>query len=147
VDVIHSAESATSPSHRLSLSSSWREDPIGLVPYDEAEFIIANLQMNSYLFYIHLLHALSAEAIVTGCDFVHCITPDTPDPYGMLKHTLVTQYTPPQIDNCYKLLDMLPLGNCHPLTLHSDIPALLPTDANILVNAIYFLTCFYASLL
>ncbi len=42
-----------------------------------------------------------------------------------------------QIDNCFKLLDMPPLSDLHPLTLHSDIIALLLTDANILVNAIF----------
>ena len=127
VDVIRSAESATSPSHRLSLSYLWREDQIGLVPYAKAEFVIANLQVTSYLCYIHLLCALSAKVIVTVCDYVRCITPNTLDAYGMLKHALMTRYTPPpQIDKCYKLLDMLPFGDCHPLTLHSDIQDPIP---------------------
>ncbi len=95
MDVIHSAESANSPSHRLSLSSLRREDQIGLVPYVKAEFAIATLQVISYLCYIHLLFALSAEVIVTVCDYVRCIIPDTPDAYGMLKYALMTQYTPP----------------------------------------------------
>jgi hypothetical protein len=43
---------------------------------------------------------------------------------------------PTQIDNCFKLLDIPPLGARHPLTLHY-IMALLSTDTNILVNAIY----------
>jgi hypothetical protein len=61
-----------------------------------------------------------------------------PDAYATLKSVFVTRYSLTQIDIYFKLLDLLPLSNLHPLTLHSDIIiALLPTDANIFVNNIY----------
>jgi hypothetical protein len=45
---IHSSEptDAISQSHRLSLSSFWREDPEGWFHFAEAKFIIANLLYN-----------------------------------------------------------------------------------------------------
>jgi hypothetical protein len=51
VDAIHNSEpiAAVSPSHCLSLSSFWREDPVGWFHYAEVDFVVANMQLNSYL--------------------------------------------------------------------------------------------------
>ena len=69
VNALHSGgPAAASHSHRLYLSSFWREDPVRRFHYAEAEFIVANLQLNSYLCYSHILHALSLEVIATVCD-------------------------------------------------------------------------------
>ncbi len=65
----------------LSFSSFWREDPVRRFHYAEAEFFVANLQLNSYLCYSHILHALSPEVIATVWDKVCTIMPDTPDAY------------------------------------------------------------------
>jgi hypothetical protein len=54
------AAAAASHSHRLSLSSFWKEDPIGWFHYAEAEFAVANVQFNSYV-----LRAFSPEVIAT----------------------------------------------------------------------------------
>jgi len=58
VNALHSdgPAAATSYSHRLSLSSFWRENPVGWFRYTEAEFVVANLQLNSFLCYSHVLH-------------------------------------------------------------------------------------------
>ncbi len=84
---------------------------------------------------------LCSPSITTGgdCnrDYVHTITPDTPDAYATLKNVLNTRFSPTQIDNCLKLLDMPLMGDRHPLAYHSDIMTLLPADGNVLVNAIF----------
>jgi len=58
------------------------------------------------------------------------------DAYSMLKNVLITCFSPTQIDNCFKLLDMPPMSDSHPLAQPSDIMALLPAHGNLLVNAI-----------
>jgi hypothetical protein len=50
---------------------------------------------------------------------------------------LNTRFSPTQIDNCLRLLDMSLMGDRHPLAYHSDSMALLPADGNVLVNAIF----------
>jgi hypothetical protein len=92
---------------------------------------------NSYLCYSHVLRALSPEVIATVRDYVRTITPETPDAYSTLKNVLITRFSPTQIDNCFKLLDMPPIGDRQPLAYHSDIMALLPTDGYLLVNAVF----------
>ncbi len=42
-----------------------------------------------------------------------------------------------QIDNCFKLWDLPPMGDKHPLTYLSDIMALLPTNGDLMINAIF----------
>jgi hypothetical protein len=137
VNALHSSYPAASHSHRLSLSSFCKEDPVRWFHYAEAEFVVANIQLNSYLCYCHVLRVLSREVIATVRDYVRTVTPDTPDAYATLKNVLITRFSPTQIDNCFKLLDMPPMGDRHPLAYHSDIMALLPADGNVLVNAIF----------
>jgi hypothetical protein len=139
VNALHSGNTtaATTSSHRLSLSSFWREDPVGWFHYAEAEFVVANLQLNSYLCYSHVLRALSPEVIATVRDYVRTITPETPDAYATLKSVLITRFSPSQIDNCFKVLDLPPMGDRHPLAYLSDILALLPSDGNLMINAIF----------
>jgi hypothetical protein len=90
VNALHSGGPAAASHSRLSLSSFWREDPVGWFHYAEAEFVVANLQPNSYLCYSHVLRALSPEVIATVRDYVRTITPDTPDAYSTLKIVLIT---------------------------------------------------------
>ncbi len=92
VNVIHSAKSATSPSHPYPSPPCGEKIQLDWSPMPKQSFVIANLQVNSYLCYIHLLRALSAEVIVTVCDYVHCITPNTPDAYSILIFKLQYQY-------------------------------------------------------
>jgi hypothetical protein len=117
--------------------SLWKEDPVRWFHYAEAEFVVANVQLNSYLCYCHVLRVLSREVIATVRDYVRTVTPDTPDAYATLKNVLIKRFSPTQIDNCFKLLAMPPMGERHPLAYHSDIMALFPADGNVLVNAIF----------
>jgi hypothetical protein len=53
------------------------------------------------------------------------------------ERVLITRFSPTQIDKCFKLWDLPPMGDRHPLAYLSDIMALLPADGNLLVNAIF----------
>jgi hypothetical protein len=107
VNALHTGgPAATSQSHRLSLSSFWREDPVGWFHYAEAEFVVANLQLNSYLCYSHVLQALSPEVIPTVREYVCTIRMETLDAYTTLKSVLITRFSPSQIDSCFKLWDL-----------------------------------------
>jgi hypothetical protein len=63
---------------------------------------------------------------------VRTITPETPDAYSMLKNVLITRFSPTQIDNCFKLLDMPPMGDRHPLACQAlRHCGSLPADGNL----------------
>jgi hypothetical protein len=64
-------------------------------------------------------------------------TPETPGAYAYLKQAFLSRYTSTAIANCFRFIDHPDLGDRHPLTLFSDMQALLPEDANILFNAHY----------
>ncbi len=89
------------PPHRLSLSSFWREDPVGWFQYAEVEFIVANAQLNNYLCYSHVLRALSPEVIDTVRDYVRTFTPDKLDAYSTLKNVLNTRFSLTQVHSCF----------------------------------------------
>jgi hypothetical protein len=122
-------------SHRLVLSSFWKEDPVGWFHYAEAEFAISGYPADSYLCYSHILRALPPDVIAAVRDLVRVVTPETPGAYGCLKQSLLSRYTPTDIANCFRFIGHPPLGDRHVLTLFSDMQALLPADANILFNA------------
>jgi hypothetical protein len=122
-------------SHRLVLSSFWKEDPVGWFHYAEAEFAISGYPADNYLCYSHVLRALPPDVIAAVRDLVRVVTPETPGAYSCLKQSLLSRYTPTDIANCFRFIDHPPLGDRHVLTLFSDMQALLPADANILFNA------------
>ena len=126
-----------SSSQKLSLSPFWKEDPAGWFHYAESEFVIAGLPVAGYLCYNHVVRALPLDVIATVRDLVRSMLPDTPHAYDLLKQALLTRYSSSALEKCFKLLDHPPIGDRHPLTLYSDMQALLPQDANILFNALY----------
>ena len=73
--------------------------------------------------------------ITTVRDVVRTVTLDTPGAYPYLKHALLSRYTSTAIAKCFRFIDHPDLGDRHPLTLFSDMQALLPEDANFLFNA------------
>ncbi len=68
---------------------------------------------------------------------VRTVTPETPGAYAHLKQSLLSLYTSTAIANCFRFIDHPDLGDRRPLTLFSDMQALLPEDTNILFNAHY----------
>jgi hypothetical protein len=103
--------------HRLVLSTFWKEDPIGWFHYAEAEFVVAVVPLNSYLCYSHILRSLPPDVITTVCNLVCTMTPDTPGAYAYLKQALLSRYTSTAIANCFRFIDHPDPGDRHPLTL------------------------------
>jgi hypothetical protein len=136
-EALQASHSPAAPSHRLVLSSFWKEYPVGWFHYAKAEFVVSGLPADSYLCYSHVLHSLPPDVITAVRDLVRTMTPETPGAYTYLKQALLSRYTPTAIANCFKFIDHPPLGDRHTLTLFSDMQALLPADANILFNAHY----------
>jgi hypothetical protein len=123
--------------HKVSLPTFWTEDPTGWFHHAEAEFLLARIPANSYVCYMHVVRALSSEALTAVRDLIRDVTAATPDPYTLIKEALLARFTPSPLQMCFRLLDMLPLGDCCPSALFSERQALLPRDANILFNALY----------
>jgi hypothetical protein len=136
-EALQASHSPAAPSHRLVLSSFWKEDPVGWFHSAEAEFVVSGFPADSYLCCSHVLRALPPDVIATVRDLVRIVMPETPGAYTCLKQALLSRYTPTAIANCFKFIDHPPLGDRDALTLFSDMQALLPADANILFNAHY----------
>ncbi len=73
-------------SHRLVLSSFWKEDPVGWFHYAEAEFAISGYPAD-------VLRALPPDVIAAVRDLVRVVTPETPGAYSCLKQSLLSRYT------------------------------------------------------
>jgi hypothetical protein len=54
-EALQASHSPAAPSHRLVLSSFWKEDPVGWFHYAEAEFVVSGFPADSYLCYSHVL--------------------------------------------------------------------------------------------
>ncbi len=130
-----------SPPGTLHILTFWKEDPVGWFHYAEAEFVVASIPIHSYLCYSHVLRSLQPDVITTVRDLVCTVMLDTLSVYDYLKHALLSRYTSTAIAKCFRFIDHPDLGDRHPLTLFSDMQALLPEDANILFNAIIYAAC------
>jgi hypothetical protein len=128
---------ASMSAHKLSLPTFWLEDLAGWFQHAEAEFTLARLPANSYVCYMHVIRALPSEILIAVRDVTRDITANTPDPCLQLKEALLARFTVSPLQQCFRLLDMPPLGDCHPSALFAEMQALLPREANVLVNAIF----------
>jgi hypothetical protein len=128
---------SASQQHKLALPSFWLDDPAGWFQHAEAEFTLARLPANSYICYIHVIRALPSEVLAAVRDLTRVVTAATPDPYLLIKDTLLTRFTASPLQRCFRILDMAPLGDRRPSALFAEMHSLLPQDANVLFNAIY----------
>ncbi len=108
-EALQASHSPAARSHRLVLSSFWKEDPVGWFHYAEAEFVVSGFPADSYLCYSHVLHALPPDVIAAVRDLVRIVTPETPGAYTCLKQSLLSRYTPTAIANCFRFIDHPPL--------------------------------------
>jgi hypothetical protein len=110
---------------------------VGWFQHAEAEFTLAHLPANSYVCYVHVIRALSSEVLTAVRDLTRDITASTPEPYLLMKDPLLSRFTTSPLQQCFRLLDMPPLGDRYPSVLFAEMQSLLPRDANILFNAIF----------
>jgi hypothetical protein len=123
--------------HKLSLPTFGVEDPAGWFQQPEAEFTLTRLpaipmcatSMSSVLFHL--------KCSPLSRDLTRDIMGATPEPYLQLKEALLSRFTVLPLQQCFHLLDLLPLGDRRPSALFAEMQALLPRDANILFNALF----------
>ncbi len=90
-EALHANRAPAAASHRLVLSSFWKEDLVGWFHYAEAEFVVSDFPADSYICYSHVLRALPPDVIAAVRDLVCVVTPETPGAYVCLKPA----YLPP----------------------------------------------------
>ena len=81
-EALHANRAPAAASHRLVLSSFWKEDPVGWFHYAEAEFDISDFPADSYICYSHVLRALPPDVIAAVRDLVRVVTPGTVGAYS-----------------------------------------------------------------
>jgi hypothetical protein len=124
--------------HKVTLPNFWLEDPVGWgFQHAKAEFLLTRIPANSFVCYIHVMHALPSKALIAIRDLARNVTAAMPDPYNLIKDALLARFTPLSLQMCFHLLDMPLLGDRRPSALFAEMQALLPRDANILFNALF----------
>lgn len=123
--------------HKLTLPPFWTQDPVGWFLHAEAEFALARVPANSYVCYMHVVRALPSEVLTAVRDLTRDVTAATPEPYLLIKDTLLSRFTSSPLQMCFKLLDLPPLGDRRPSALFAEMQSLLPRDANVLFNAMF----------
>jgi hypothetical protein len=79
----------------------------------------------------------SPKPVCPPRDLTRDITAATPEPYLLIKKALLSRFPTSPLQQCFKLLDLPPLGDRRPSELFAEMQALLPRDANILFNAMF----------
>jgi hypothetical protein len=62
---------------KVTLPPFWPHDPAAWFQHIEAEFIIARVQLTSYLCYLHVIRVLPADVITAIRDIMSSITADS----------------------------------------------------------------------
>jgi hypothetical protein len=115
----------------------WPQDPVSWFQHIEAEFIIARVPLTSYLCYLHVIKAIPSDVITAVRDITSNITAESLNSYEAIKQTLLEHYTTSQLQKCFQLLDSPPLGDRNIAATYAQMRALIPTDGNVLFNAIF----------
>jgi hypothetical protein len=123
--------------HKLSLHTFWMEDLAGWFQHEEVELTLALLPANSYVCYVHVIHALPSEVLTAVRDLMRDITAATRESYLQLKEALLSRFTVSLLQQCFRLLDLPPLWDHRPSALFAEMQALLPRDANILFDTLF----------
>jgi hypothetical protein len=131
----HSLQSG--PQFKVTLPPFWPQDPVGWFQHIEAEFIIARVPLTSYLCYLHVIKALPSDVITAVRDITSSITAESLNAYEAIKQTLLERYTTSQLQKCFQLLDSPPLGDRNIAATYAQMRALIPTDGDVLFNAIF----------
>jgi hypothetical protein len=77
--------------HKLTLPLFWTQDPVCRFQHAEAEFTLARVPANSYICYMHMVHALPSEVLTAVRDLTRDVTAATPEAYLLIKDTLLSR--------------------------------------------------------
>ncbi len=102
---------------------------------------MARLSANLYDSYVHVIRALSSEVLTTVRNLMRDITAATLQSYLLIKDALLSWFTASPLQQCFRILDMPPLGDRRPSALFAEMQSLLPRDANVLFNPCFCAGC------
>ncbi len=68
---------------------------------------------------------------------MHSITVTSLEPYLQIKEAILSRFMASPLQQCFKLLDLPPLGDRHLSALFTKMQVLLPHDANILCKVMF----------
>jgi hypothetical protein len=118
----------------------WPQDPAAWFQHIEAELIIARVPLTSYLCYLHVIRALPPDVVTAIPNITSHITAESVNAYDAVKQALLQHFTSTALQHCFQLLDALPLGKRNIAAHYSQLRSLIPTDGDILFNAIFLHT-------
>jgi hypothetical protein len=94
----------------------------------------------SHLCYLHVIRALPPDVVTAIRDVTSNITAESLNAYDAVKQALLQQFTCSELQRCFQLLDAPPLGDHNIATHYSQLRSLIPTNGDILFNAIFLHT-------
>jgi hypothetical protein len=124
----------------VTLPPFWPHNPVAWFQHIEAEFIIARIPLTSYRCYLHVIHALPADIVTPVRDITSSIIAESINAYNVVKRALLQQFTSSELQHCFQLLDAPPLGDRNITAHYSQLRSLIPTNGNVLFNAIFLRT-------
>ena len=131
------SESRAAEPTRFNLPSFWSHDPIGWFQHTEAEFTVNRVPTTSHMAYVYVIRALPQEALIAVRDLTRAITADSPTHYLHLKAALLDHFNITPLQQCFRMLDITTLGDRRATDLYVLMQSLLPSDANVLFNALF----------
>jgi hypothetical protein len=125
---------------KVTLPPFWPNDPVAWFQHIEAEFIIVCVPLTSYLCYLHVIRSLPADAVTAVRDITSNITAESINAYDVVKQALLQRFTSSELQCCFQLLDAPPLRDHNIAADYSQLRSLIPTNGDILFNAIFLRT-------
>jgi hypothetical protein len=125
---------------KVTLPPFWPNDPAAWFQHIEAEFIITRVPLTSYLCYLHVIRALPPDVVTAIRDVNAHITAESINAYDAVKQALLQRFTTSELQLCFQLLDAPPLGYRNIAAHYSQLRSLIPTNGDVLFNAIFWRT-------
>jgi hypothetical protein len=113
----------------VKLPEFWPADPTTWFHQAEAAFRRSNVTQ-SFTKYDHVLMKLPTDVVMSVCDLVNSMQPNTADAYEQLKARLTNSYGKTPWQQVNALLDMPPLGDRRPSHMMNEMLALIPPGSN-----------------
>lgn len=111
----------------VKLPDFWIHDPVCWFLQAEAVFRRANVT-RAHTKYDHVIMRLPETTLLAVRDILLSVTPETDDPYDILKTRLVGKFGPSKWHRINQLLDYPDMGDNKPSTLMDSMLALLPPE-------------------
>jgi hypothetical protein len=121
---------------KVTLPPFWPQDPAA----ERAEFIVAHVPLTSYLCHLHVIRALPPDVVTPIRDITVNITAESINAYGVVKQALLQRFTCSELQRCFQLLDAPLLGDRNITAHYSQLRSLIPTNGDVLFNAIFLRT-------